>query len=129
MGAQVAIVAVPEFSGRLQTVVVATGWKRPTAARSLRSSFRAASPVDEGQRPRAATTWITRRGWSCSRTPGPPDRKAHRIDAAQQLKLFEDLREKLKGLAQAAENVGLSETGFAIYGVLLEPKALKVAEA
>jgi hypothetical protein len=45
------------------------------------------------------------------------------------LKLFEDLREKLKGLAQAAENVGLSETGFAIYGVLLEPKALKVAEA
>jgi type I restriction enzyme R subunit len=32
------------------------------------------------------------------------DRKAKRIDAAQQLKLFEDLRKELRGHAQAAEN-------------------------
>lgn len=57
------------------------------------------------------------------------DRKAKRIDAAQQLKLFEDLRRELRGHAQAAENVGLSETGFAIYGILAEPKPLKLAEA
>jgi type I restriction enzyme R subunit len=57
------------------------------------------------------------------------DRKAKRIDAAQQLKLFEDLRKELRGHAQAAENVGLSETGFAIYGILAEPKPLKLAEA
>jgi type I restriction enzyme R subunit len=56
------------------------------------------------------------------------DRKAKRIDAAQQLKLFEDLRKELRGHAQAAQNVGLSETGFAIYGVLLEPKPMKLAE-
>lgn len=57
------------------------------------------------------------------------DRKARRIDAAQQLKLFEDLRKELRGHAQAAENVGLSETGFAIYGILAEPKPLTLAEA
>lgn len=57
------------------------------------------------------------------------DRRAKRIDAAQQLKLFEDLRKELRGHAQAAENVGLSETGFAIYGILAEPKPLKLAEA
>lgn len=56
------------------------------------------------------------------------DRKAKRIDAAQQLKLFEDLRKELRGHAQAAENVGLSETGFAIYGILAEPKPLKLSE-
>lgn len=56
------------------------------------------------------------------------DRKAKRIDAAQQLKLFEDLRKELRGHAQAAEQVGLSETGFAIYGILAEPKPLNIAE-
>jgi type I restriction enzyme R subunit len=56
------------------------------------------------------------------------DRKAQRIDAAQQLKLFEDLRKELRGHAQAAEKVGLSETGFAIYGILAQPDPLKVAE-
>jgi type I restriction enzyme, R subunit len=56
------------------------------------------------------------------------DRKASRIDAAQQLKLFEDLRKDLQNHAQAAEKVGLSETGFAIYGILVQPDPLKVAE-
>ncbi|MBK6520023.1 MAG: type I restriction endonuclease subunit R [Polyangiaceae bacterium] len=56
------------------------------------------------------------------------DRKAKRIDAAEQLKLFEDLRKELRGHADAAQSAGLSETGFAIYGVLAEPKPLGVAE-
>ncbi len=56
------------------------------------------------------------------------DRREKRIDAAKQLELFEQLRKELRGHAQAAEDVGLSETGFAIYGVLLEPKPLKLAE-
>lgn len=46
------------------------------------------------------------------------DRKAMRIDAAQQLKLFEALTTELRGHATAAERLGLSETGFAIYGLL-----------
>ena len=57
------------------------------------------------------------------------DRKAKRIDAAQQLQLFEALRNELRGHASAAERVGLSETGFAIYGLLVEPKPLKIAES
>lgn len=56
------------------------------------------------------------------------NRKAKRIDAAQQLKLFEDLRKELRGHADAAEQAGLSETGFAIYGLLTQPKPMKVAE-
>lgn len=46
------------------------------------------------------------------------DRKAMRIDAAQQLKLFEALTTELRGHATAAERLGLTETGFAIYGLL-----------
>jgi type I restriction enzyme, R subunit len=46
------------------------------------------------------------------------DRKAKRIDAAQQLKLFEALTQELRGHGAAAERLGLSETGFAIYGLL-----------
>jgi hypothetical protein len=57
------------------------------------------------------------------------DRKAKRIDAAEQLKLFEDLRKELRGHADAAEKAGLSETGFAIYGILAEPKPLAVSGA
>jgi type I restriction enzyme R subunit len=41
---------------------------------------------------------------------------------------LKDLRNELRGHAQAADDVGLSETGFAIYGVLLEPKPMKLAE-
>jgi type I restriction enzyme R subunit len=57
------------------------------------------------------------------------DRKAKRIDAVQQLKLFEQLRSELRGHEKAAEHVGLSETAFAIYGLIAEPKAMGIAEA
>ena len=46
------------------------------------------------------------------------DRKAKRIDAAQQLKLFQEVTKDIKGHAEAAEKLGLTETGFAIYGLL-----------
>lgn len=46
------------------------------------------------------------------------DRKARRIDAAQQLKLFEPLTSELRGHGSAASRLGLSETGFAIYSLL-----------
>ncbi len=57
------------------------------------------------------------------------DRKAKRIDAVQQLKLFEELKAQLRGHHQAAENVGLSETAFAIYGLIVEPARLRAGEA
>jgi len=57
------------------------------------------------------------------------DRKAKRIDAAQQLKLFEALKAEAHGHAGAAEQLGLSETGFAIYGLLSVAKGAKAAEA
>jgi type I restriction enzyme R subunit len=56
------------------------------------------------------------------------DRKAKRIDAIEQLKLFEQLKSELRGHEQAAANVGLSETAFAIYGLIVEPKPLTLAE-
>jgi type I restriction enzyme R subunit len=56
------------------------------------------------------------------------DRKAKRIDAAQQLKLFEALTRELRGHADVASMLGLSETGFAIYGLLATPAPLAVAE-
>lgn len=51
------------------------------------------------------------------------DRKAHRIDAAEQLKLFEAVKRDLQGRAEAAERLGLSDTGLAIYGQLAAPPA------
>jgi type I restriction enzyme R subunit len=56
------------------------------------------------------------------------DRKAKRIDAAQQLKLFEALTTELRGHATAAERMGLTETGFAIYGLLGGAKGTRAAE-
>jgi type I restriction enzyme R subunit len=56
------------------------------------------------------------------------DRKAKRIDAAQQLKLFEALTKEMRGHAQAAQELGLSEAGFAIYGLIAEPRPAAVAE-
>jgi type I restriction enzyme, R subunit len=56
------------------------------------------------------------------------DRKAKRIDAAQQLKLFEALRSELRGRHQTAEDLGMSETGLAIYGLIAEPAPLSLAE-
>jgi type I restriction enzyme R subunit len=46
------------------------------------------------------------------------DRKARRIDAAQQLGLLAALLRDLQNHADAAHRIGLSETGFAIYGLL-----------
>lgn len=46
------------------------------------------------------------------------DRKARRIDAAEQLELLQHLVEELRKPEQAAGELGLTETGFAIYGVL-----------
>ncbi len=46
------------------------------------------------------------------------DRKAKRIDAAQQLELFEALRSDMRGREGAAKALGLSPTGLALYGLL-----------
>jgi type I restriction enzyme R subunit len=57
------------------------------------------------------------------------DRKAERIDAADQLKLFDRLMTEMKGVAEAATDMGLTDTGFAIYGLLQRELApLKAAE-
>lgn len=56
------------------------------------------------------------------------DRKAKRIDAAQQLKLFEVLKKEMRGHADAAEKLGLTETAFAIYGLLRRDGAPTLAE-
>lgn len=56
------------------------------------------------------------------------DRKAKRIDAAQQLLLFEALKREARGPAQAAEKIGLSETGFAIYGLLVMSSTRPVSD-
>ncbi len=56
------------------------------------------------------------------------DRNAKRIDAAQQLKLFEALRTELRGHNEVAESLGMSETSFAIYGLIAEPKPMMLAE-
>ena len=56
------------------------------------------------------------------------DRKAKRIDAAQQLKLFEAFKSEIRGRGEAAEKLGLSGTAMAIYGLLKEPTPLKAAE-
>jgi len=45
-------------------------------------------------------------------------RKQRRIDAAEQLRLFQTIVDELRGVGNQAEKVGLSETGYAIYGLL-----------
>jgi type I restriction enzyme R subunit len=47
---------------------------------------------------------------------------------ALDLELFEALAQEARGHARAAEALGLTETGFAIYGVLAEPKPVTAAE-
>jgi type I restriction enzyme R subunit len=49
------------------------------------------------------------------------DRKARRIDAAKQLELLEAIRKDIRDQARTAERLGLSEAGFAIYGLLVAP--------
>lgn len=57
------------------------------------------------------------------------DRKANRLDAAQQLKLFELLRGEMRGRADVAESLGMTETSFAIYGLIADPRPTRLAEA
>lgn len=56
------------------------------------------------------------------------DGKAKRIDAAKQLELLQVLIEEMGDRGKAAQELGLSETGHAIYGLLKEPDVLMVAE-
>lgn len=56
------------------------------------------------------------------------DRKARRIDAAEQLRLFATIKDEMRGRGEAAKSIGLSETGMAIYGLLSPKKPLKAAE-
>ena len=46
------------------------------------------------------------------------DRKARRIDAAKQLELLQALVKDIKGPTEHAGKLGLSSTGFALYGLL-----------
>jgi type I restriction enzyme R subunit len=55
------------------------------------------------------------------------DREARRIDAAKQLELLKVLAGEVKNEAAAAQEAGLTDIGFAIYGVL--DKALPVPKA
>ncbi|MBY0401927.1 type I restriction endonuclease subunit R [Myxococcota bacterium] len=56
------------------------------------------------------------------------DRKAKRIDEAEQLSLLQRLVDDVRGHEKAAEGAGLSETAFAIYGLLKGAEASLVAE-
>jgi type I restriction enzyme R subunit len=56
------------------------------------------------------------------------DRKTERIDAARQLELFKQLADEVRGHAQAVDDQGMSETGFAIYGLLRGADAGRAAE-
>jgi type I restriction enzyme R subunit len=50
--------------------------------------------------------------------------KQHRIDLARQLELFNGIKDDLKNESKAAEDVGLSQMAFAIYGVLGDDSGL-----
>ncbi|WP_437587336.1 type I restriction endonuclease subunit R [Sorangium sp. So ce1000] len=56
------------------------------------------------------------------------DRKAKRVDAARELQALDEIRKKIRGRAETAETLGLSETGLAIYGLISERKPLTAAE-
>ncbi|MEZ4330895.1 MAG: type I restriction endonuclease subunit R [Myxococcota bacterium] len=56
------------------------------------------------------------------------DRKARRISAAEQLSLLQAVVDEVRGHERAAAGEGMSETGFAIYGLLRGAQAHVVAE-
>jgi len=56
------------------------------------------------------------------------DRKQERIDAAKQLSLLQRLVDDVRGQSKAAEGAGLSETGYAIYGLLKGAQLNRIAE-
>ena len=57
------------------------------------------------------------------------DRKARRIGEAEQLSLLQGLISDTRGHARAADDEGMSETGFAIYGLLKGAATSRVAES
>jgi type I restriction enzyme R subunit len=57
------------------------------------------------------------------------DRKARRIDAAKQLELLQALVKDIKGPTEQAGKLGLSSTGFALYGLLHAGGASLAADA
>ena len=56
-------------------------------------------------------------------------RKQERIDAAEQLTLFTNLREDARGEQTHAKEIGLDVRGFAIYGLLQKQLASEVKES
>src|SRR5262249_4271337 len=56
------------------------------------------------------------------------DRKHERIDAAKQLSLLQRLVDDVRGQSKAAEGVGMSEAGYAIYGLLKGVQCSRVAD-
>lgn len=57
------------------------------------------------------------------------DRRQQRIDAAEQLKLFEALRQELRAEDEAAEKHDLTPTAYAIYGLLGKEVVWTAAES
>jgi type I restriction enzyme, R subunit len=57
------------------------------------------------------------------------ERRRERIGAAQQLSLLKALLSDVEGEQKTAQEIGLSPTGFAIYGVLEKARPMQVAEA
>ena len=55
-------------------------------------------------------------------------RRQERLDAAEQLKLLNDLREDLKGEQSRAEEMELDARGFAIYGLLEKQRPRRVKD-
>jgi type I restriction enzyme R subunit len=56
------------------------------------------------------------------------DAKQKRIDAAEQLSLLQKLVDDVRGHSKVAEGEGMSETGYAIYGLLKGAQVAGVAE-
>jgi type I restriction enzyme R subunit len=57
------------------------------------------------------------------------DVKQKRLDAAEQLSLLQKLVDDVRGHAKVAEGEGMSETGYAIYGLLKGAQVMAVSEA
>jgi type I restriction enzyme R subunit len=57
------------------------------------------------------------------------DRRRQRLDAAEQLTLLKALVDDVRGEQKTAQEIGLSPTGFAIYGLLESARPSQVAEA
>ena len=54
--------------------------------------------------------------------------RLERIDAAEQLRLFANLREEIQGERSRAQDIGLDARGFAIYGLLEQARPMMAEE-